>query len=89
MPFAMLLIGLLMVSRVPYIHVAKYLVARRHPFTYVVAIVVAAVLILLHYQMMLFAAFATYVLWGAIVEAVRLVPRRAGQRESTDEHRAG
>lgn len=84
-PFMMLLLGLLMVTRVPYIHLTKYLLARRRPFTYLVAILVAAVLLFLYHEVLLFAAFAWYVGWGGLAEAFRRVPRRAKAGETVDD----
>lgn len=86
LPFVMLLLGLLMVSRVPYIHLTRYFLAAKRPFPYLVAIIVGVVLVCLHHEMLLFAAFAGYVVWGGTVELLWRLPRRS--TEAADERAA-
>lgn len=64
LPAALVLVGLLMVSRVPFPHVFHALVARRHSFPFLASMVVLIGLVLLEWQLGLLIAVVAYLVWG-------------------------
>ncbi|MEW6747443.1 MAG: CDP-alcohol phosphatidyltransferase family protein [Planctomycetota bacterium] len=84
LPFTLPVLGLLMVSRIPYVHVVGRFLGGRQPFVYVVQVVFLALLILVFHEWMplleilLLAAFVGYTLSGCVAFAIRrLVHRHA------------
>ena len=76
LPFFMLLLGLLMVSRVPYAHLTKIFLAGKRPFAYLTAIIITTVLVFLHPEVTLFAGFQAYVGYGLIRVALGYLHKR-------------
>ena len=64
LPALLVLIGLLMVSRVPFPHLFHALVARRHSFSFLASLVVLLGLALVEWQLALLLAVVAYLLTG-------------------------
>jgi CDP-diacylglycerol--serine O-phosphatidyltransferase len=69
MPFMMLGMGVLMVSRVHYPHVGDRLLRGRKSFMHLLVIITALALIVMHPDLMLAIAFNGYMLFGLVNEA--------------------
>jgi CDP-diacylglycerol---serine O-phosphatidyltransferase len=72
----MVIIGLLMVSRIPYAHVSNRLLGGRKRLTHLVAGLLGLIVILLYPVYLLALAFNGYIAWGLITEARRILRRR-------------
>ncbi|MFO0985321.1 MAG: phosphatidylcholine/phosphatidylserine synthase [Planctomycetota bacterium] len=83
--FAMPLLGLLMVSKVRYVHVINRYLRSRKPFTYVVLMVFMTFAMVLNHEWVLFALFAGYALLGPS----RYLLRRLFRRSEYHHHDAG
>lgn len=68
LPFIMLGLGILMVSRVHYQHVGDKILKGKKSFIHIFAIFVALGLIIMHHEIMLAAAFNGYMLFGLLNE---------------------
>ena len=76
LPFFMLMIGLLMVSRVPYAHLTKMFLTGKRPFAYFSAVLVTIILVVLHPEPTLFAGFQAYVIYGLLRAALMYFLKR-------------
>jgi len=68
MPFLMLVLGVLMVTRVHYPHVGDHLLRGRKSFMHVLILGLGLVLIIMHHEVMLALAFNGYMIFGLINE---------------------
>jgi CDP-diacylglycerol--serine O-phosphatidyltransferase len=87
LPFVMLLLGILMVTRVHYPHVGERMLRGRKSFMHFMVLGLALVLIVMHHEIMLAAAFNGYMLLGLLNEVrYKLFPgqRPAGWMESSE-----
>ncbi len=83
LPIYALFIGLLMVTRVRYTHVARVMLSGRKPFTYVVIFLLLAVLAAMQLAPVLAAGFTVYVFVGLALEAkARLLGARQEETEA-------
>lgn len=84
MPIVLVLLGLLMVSRVPFPHAAHALVQRRHSLPFLAGLVVLIVLAAVEWQFALAAVTVGYVIWGLGLGLWRFVMRRPGPDDHHD-----
>lgn len=77
LPWVAALLGLLMVSRVPYVHVAQRYLGRRQRVPRFVRIVVVVALVLVFHEWSLFAASLLYVLGGLILALRAMITNRS------------
>ena len=76
LPFIAFLLGILMVSRIRYVHLVNQLFRGFRPFVRLVELAVAAVLIVIFHEVAIFLAFATYMLTGPVLWArSRIFPK--------------
>ena len=68
MPFIMLILGLLMISRVHYPHVGDRLLRGRKSFMHIMVLILTLVLIVMSHEIMLALAFNGYMLLGLVNE---------------------
>ncbi|MBX3464104.1 MAG: phosphatidylcholine/phosphatidylserine synthase [Planctomycetes bacterium] len=85
MPGVLALLGLLMVSRVPYPHAVSAIVRGRHSMPFLAALVVLIVLAAVEWQVALVACTLGYVVWGLLLGLYRLVTRHRDEDEFDDE----
>jgi len=71
LPFAALVAGGLMVSRIPYPHLTGTLLKRRRPFFFLAELVFAALPIVLLHEYALLGFTSLYVIWGLVLLARR------------------
>lgn len=83
MPVVLALIGLLMVSRVPYPHAVYTLVRGRHSFPFLAGLVVLIGIAALEWQFALAFATVGYVIWGLCLGAYRTIT--TGRMDPDDE----
>jgi CDP-diacylglycerol--serine O-phosphatidyltransferase len=77
LPFIMLFLGMLMVSRVHYQHVGDKILRGRKSFMHLLVLVIALALIVMHHEIMLAFAFNGYMLFGIFNEIrFQLFPKR-------------
>jgi CDP-diacylglycerol--serine O-phosphatidyltransferase len=83
LPYATLVLGFLMVSRLPYVHVTSRFLRGRKPVHYlVVGLVVLVLALTFHFEASLAGACLLYALSGPAVALVRRRRRNAGQPAS-------
>lgn len=75
MPLVLVLLGLLMVSRVPYPHLVAAVVRGRHSFPFLATLVVLVFLAAIEWQFALAALSISYVVLGPVIGVWRLVTR--------------
>lgn len=75
LPFLTLLIGALMMTRIYYVHVSKWILRGRRSFTHMLALLLGLTLLVMHPTIFLAAAFCGYTILGLAGEA-RLRLRR-------------
>jgi len=76
MPAVLVLLGLLMISRVPYPHAVFALAKGRHSMPFLVGTVMVVAIIALEWQLAMVALTAGYVLWGMLLGTARALFRR-------------
>ncbi len=79
LPYLMIGLAVLMVSRLPYPHLGHKLFRGKRPFTYLVGLLLAMVLLCLHHEIMLCAAFNGYMLVGPMALLRRQLARARGR----------
>jgi CDP-diacylglycerol---serine O-phosphatidyltransferase len=87
LPFIMLVLGVLMVSRVHYPHIGERVLRGRKSFMHFIVLGLALVLIVMHHEVMLALAFNGYMVIGLLNEVrYQFFPshRPAGWMESTE-----
>lgn len=72
LPATLVLLGLLMVSRVPYPHAFHFLLRRRHSFPFLATLVTIIGIAAVEWQLALLAVTGTYVLSGLVLGIYRL-----------------
>lgn len=77
LPGVLVVLGLLMVSKVPFPHMFYTLVQRRHSFPFLATLVVLIGLLLVEWQLAFVLATSTYVLYGIALGVYRYVTRRS------------
>lgn len=81
MPIVTMLLGLLMVSRIKYVHVINRYVRGKGSFTYLLGLLVVGISFLLWPMFVLVAVFCGYALWGVLYEmTLRIVHARRAVR---------
>jgi len=88
MPFAAVVLGGLMITRIKYAHLLNLLFRERKPFTYLVLFVFGIFTLWAlapYYEYILLAGFGGYVLSGPVVLTRRLVRRRTHPAQEADE----
>jgi CDP-diacylglycerol--serine O-phosphatidyltransferase len=85
MPGVLVLLGLLMVSRVPYPHAVHAIVRGRHSMPFLAALVIVIVLMAIEWQLALAACTIGYVIWGVLLGTWRFVLRRRDEDDEDDE----
>jgi len=85
MPAVLVLLGLLMVSRVPYPHAMSAILRGRHSMPFLAGLVVLIVVAAVEWQFALVACTLGYVLWGMLVGLFRFVTRRHDDDDFDDE----
>jgi CDP-diacylglycerol---serine O-phosphatidyltransferase len=85
MPFVLVGLGLLMVSRVPYPHAVSYVFKGRHSMPFLAALVVIITIAAIEWQLALVACTLGYVVWGLVLGAYRVVLRRGGDDDDDDD----
>ena len=78
MPALLVLLGLLMVSRVPYPHAMHAILKGRHSMPFLAALVVFIVVAAVEWQLALAACALGYLVWGLVLGLYRVVLRRRG-----------
>ncbi|MEZ6037768.1 MAG: CDP-alcohol phosphatidyltransferase family protein [Planctomycetota bacterium] len=84
MPGVVALLGLLMISNVPYPHAVYTLVKGRHSMPFLGGLVVLIIIAALEWQLALAACTIGYVLWGMAVGLWRAMFRRGGDDGDDD-----
>lgn len=84
MPWVLVLVGLLMVSRVPYPHALHTILKGRHSMPVLAATVVVIIVAAIEWQLALAAATLGYVGWGLLLALYRLVLRRPSEDDDDD-----
>jgi len=69
MPFIGLGAGLLMVSRVPYVHMGNRLFKGQRPYTHLVTLIVLCIFMAFSYKLALACLFTSYVVFGLLMAA--------------------
>ena len=85
MPAVLVLLGLLMVSRVPYPHALHTILKGRHSMPFLAALVVMIVVAAVEWQLALVVCTTGYVVWGLLVWTARLVIRRRDDDDDDDD----
>jgi CDP-diacylglycerol--serine O-phosphatidyltransferase len=85
MPGVLVLLGLLMVSRVPYPHAMSAILRGRHSMPFLAALVVLIVVAAVEWQLALAVCTLGYVVWGLLVALVRLILRQRDDDDLDDE----
>jgi len=89
MPGVLVLMGLLMVSRVPFPHALHTIVQKRHSMPFLAGLVVLIVIAAVEWQFALTVLTVGYVLWGLLLGIWRFVFRRSsGGHDDDDENDA-
>ena len=73
MPWALVVLGFLMVSRVPYPHAVHAIVKQRHSFPFLAGLVVMIVVAAVEWQLALAVVTLGYVGWGLLLGLYRLI----------------
>ena len=73
LPISLVLLGLLMVSRLPYPHVVVSLLRSGHSFPFLASLVVLVALLALEWEIGLLVLVACYILSGVVIGAYRLI----------------
>jgi len=84
MPGVLALLGLLMVSRVPYPHALHAVLKGRHSLPFLAAVVVLIIVAALEWQLALAVCTLGYVGWGLLLAVYRAVLRRSGDDDDDD-----
>jgi CDP-diacylglycerol---serine O-phosphatidyltransferase len=84
MPIGLVVVGLLMVSRVPYPHALHTLLKGRHSMPFLAGVVVLIIIAALEWQLALAFSTLGYVVWGLLRGLIRLVLRRGGDDDDGD-----
>jgi CDP-diacylglycerol---serine O-phosphatidyltransferase len=84
MPGVLALLGLLMISRVPYPHGVYALAKGRHSMPFLVAVVVVVAIAAVEWQLAMVTLTLGYVVWGMALGCYRAVFRR-GPRDDDDD----
>ncbi len=77
MPFVGLIAGLLMVSRVPYVHMGNRLFKGRRPYTHLVTLISLCIVMALSYKLALACLFTSYVVVGLVLGAAKTLRKRS------------
>ena len=85
MPGVVVLLGLLMVSRVPYPHAIYALVKGRHSMPFLAATVVLITIAAIEWQLALVVLTTGYVVWGMLLGTWRALFRRGADDEDDDD----
>jgi CDP-diacylglycerol---serine O-phosphatidyltransferase len=85
MPGVLVLLGLLMVSRVPYPHAMSAILRGRHSMPFLAALVVLIIIAAVEWQFALAACTLGYVLWGMLLGLFRFVTRQHDDDDFDDE----
>lgn len=84
MPAMLVLMGLLMVSRVPYPHALHALLKGRHSLPFLVGVVAFIIVAAVEWQLALAVCTLGYVAWGLVLGIYRVVMRRRDDDEDDD-----
>ena len=84
MPATLVLLGLLMISRVPYPHAIFALIKGRHSMPFLVAAVVVVAIAAVEWQLALVALTSGYVIWGMALGIFRALFRRGPRDDDED-----
>ena len=84
MPAVLVLLGLLMVSRVPYPHALHTILKGRHSMPFLAALVVMIIVAAVEWQLALVVCTTGYVAWGLLMWVGRLVIRRRDDDDEDD-----
>ncbi len=77
LPFIAFFLGILMVSRIRYVHIVNRVFRGLRPFVRLIEIAIVVILIVIFHEVAVFLAFAGYMLTGPILWArMRLFPRK-------------
>lgn len=84
MPVALVLVGLLMVSRIPFPHAFSALLRGRHSLPFLAVLVVVLIVAAVEWQLALAVCTLGYVVWGLGLGAYRLLLRRRDDDDDDD-----
>lgn len=85
MPGVLVLMGLLMVSRVPFPHALHTLVQKRHSMPFLAGLVVIIVIAAVEWQFALTVLTVGYVIWGMLLGIWRFIVRRPRDDDDDDD----
>ncbi len=85
MPFVLVVLGLLMVSRIPYPHAMNAVLRKRHSMPFLAGLVLLIILAAIEWQLALVLVTSGYVVIGALLGLVRLLLRRSDDDDDDDE----
>lgn len=85
MPVIIAVLGLLMVSRVPYPHAVYAIVRGRHSFPFLASLVVLIGVAAVEWQLALVVVTLAYVLWGLLLGIYRLLTTGRLERQGGDD----
>ena len=84
LPVCLVVLGLLMVSRLPYPHVVVSLLRSGHSFPFLASVVVLVVLLALEWEIGLLGLVSCYILCGIVLGAYRLITRGRIEQQEPD-----
>lgn len=85
MPGVLALLGLLMISRVPYPHAVYALAKGRHSMPFLVGVVVVVALAAVEWQLAMVLLTSSYVIWGMLLGTYRAIFGRGARDEDDDD----
>lgn len=85
MPAVLVLLGLLMISNVPYPHAVYAIAKGRHSLPFLVAVVVMVAIAAVEWQLAVATLVVLYVAWGMLLGLYRALFRRRTQDEEFDD----
>jgi CDP-diacylglycerol--serine O-phosphatidyltransferase len=89
MPPLLVMLGLLMVSRVPYPHAVHAIVKQRHTFPFLAGLVVLIGIAAVEWQLALVVVTVGYVIWGLVLGTYRLLTTGRMDSGSRDDDAGG
>ncbi|MHC4606792.1 MAG: CDP-alcohol phosphatidyltransferase family protein [Planctomycetota bacterium] len=84
LPFVMLVLAVLMISRLPYAHVLNQLFRAPRPFVVFVEVILVALLVWLFHEFVIFVAFAGYACSGPALWARNRLRKKASPKEAPE-----
>jgi CDP-diacylglycerol---serine O-phosphatidyltransferase len=85
MPLVLVVLGLLMISRVPYPHAMHAALKGKHSLSVLAVMAVVIIVAAIEWQLALAAATLGYVVWGLVIGVYRIILRRRDEDDDDDD----